>query len=71
MSDPKSTDPMVAALLRERAQLVQRGLDDRVRQVDDQLALRGYEAPETGDGEEGAPKGRRAPTKRTAANAQE
>jgi hypothetical protein len=43
--EPRSTDPMVAALLREREGLVQRGLDDRVAQVDEQLALRGYTPP--------------------------
>lgn len=35
-------DPMIAALLREREGLVQRGRDERVAQVDEQLALRGY-----------------------------
>ncbi|CAM5535406.1 hypothetical protein [Streptomyces canus] len=38
-------DPMVAALLREREVLVQRGLTDRVGQVDEQLKLRGVEPP--------------------------
>lgn len=46
MSDePMTEDPMIAALLRERAGLAQRGLDDRVAQVDEQLKLRGYQAP--------------------------
>jgi hypothetical protein len=45
-------DPMVAALLREREGLVQRGLTDRVDQVDEQLRLRGAEPPA---GEETAP----------------
>ncbi|MEV6546424.1 hypothetical protein [Streptomyces sp. NPDC051665] len=60
-------DPMVAALLRERVGLVQRGLTDRVDQVDEQLRLRGAEPP-TGEKTEDAtpssrstpPKGRRA-----------
>ncbi|MEU5094942.1 hypothetical protein [Streptomyces sp. NPDC020996] len=41
-------DPMVAALLREREGLVQRGLADRVAQVDEQLQLRGVEPPADG-----------------------
>jgi hypothetical protein len=43
MSDPQTDDTMIAALLREREGLVQRGLKDRVAQVDEQLRLRGYE----------------------------
>lgn len=43
MSEPQTEDPMVAALLREREGYVQRGLPDRVAQVDEQLALRGHE----------------------------
>lgn len=40
---PKTEDPMVAALLRERAGYVGRkGKEDRVEAVDEQLALRGY-----------------------------
>jgi hypothetical protein len=54
---PKTEDPMVAALLRERAGYVGRkGKEDRVAAVDEQLALRGYApdgerlaAPEDGD----------------------
>lgn len=43
-----SDNPMVAALLRERAGYVTRGMNDRVAQVDEQLALHGYtEAAET------------------------
>jgi hypothetical protein len=43
MSDePQTEDTMIAALLREREGLVQRGLKDRVAQVDEQLKLRGY-----------------------------
>lgn len=38
-------DPMVAALLREREGYVQRNLSERVAQVDEQLALRGYQPP--------------------------
>lgn len=43
--EPMSADPMVAALLREREGLAQRGLDERVAQVDEQLRLRGYHRP--------------------------
>ncbi|MFC8433695.1 hypothetical protein [Streptomyces sp. NPDC057253] len=40
---PKTDDPMVAALLRERAGYVGRkGKEDRVDAVDEQLRLRGY-----------------------------
>jgi len=80
MSEPLSTDPMVAALLRERASYVSRAMDGRVRAVDEQLALRGYvvgaveEKPERlepayadADAGHGVPRGRRAPSKRTAA----
>lgn len=63
-------DPMVAALLRERAGYVSRGLDDRVAQVDEQLKVRGHTPPgEAKEGEDPAdapPKGRRTPAKRTA-----
>lgn len=40
-----SEDPMVAALLREREGLVQRGQADRVAQVDEQLRLLGAKPP--------------------------
>ncbi len=40
---PKTEDPMVAALLRERDGYVGReGKEDRVKAVDEQLRLRGY-----------------------------
>jgi len=43
MNEPQTEDPMVAALLRERAGYVGRkGKEDRVAAVDEQLALRGY-----------------------------
>lgn len=42
---PQTEDSMVAALLREREGLVQRGLTDRVAEVDEQLKLRGAEPP--------------------------
>lgn len=45
MTEPKTEDPMVAALLRERDGYVQRDLDDRIAQVDEQLSLRGYTEP--------------------------
>lgn len=56
-------EQMIAALKRERATYVARGLDDRVAQVDEQLAHYGYEG-----GEEKAPQGRKstAETKQTA-----
>ncbi|WP_219512750.1 hypothetical protein [Nonomuraea ceibae] len=61
-------DPMIAALLRERAGYVQRGMTDRVAQVDEQLKLRGH-TPPAADDSEGAPpadrstppRGRRTP----------
>jgi hypothetical protein len=71
MSESKTSDPMVAALLRERESYVRRGLKNRVQAVDEQLALRGFtdvpeDVPEQVDSEP-APRGRRAPSKRTAA----
>ena len=45
MTEPQTEDPMVAALLRERAGYAGRGMDERVAQVDEQLKLRGYEPP--------------------------
>ncbi|MEU0809519.1 hypothetical protein [Streptomyces sp. NPDC005970] len=42
---PQTENTMVAALLREREGLVQRGLTDRVAEVDEQLKLRGAEPP--------------------------
>nr|SBP00103.1 hypothetical protein BN4615_P9619 [Nonomuraea gerenzanensis] len=66
---------MIAALLREREGYVQRGLDDRVAQVDEQLSLRGYKTSQndsqTSEGPTGAgdrstpPKGRRVARKAT------
>ncbi|MDX2521373.1 hypothetical protein PV355_40595 [Streptomyces stelliscabiei] len=54
---------MIAALLRERDGYQRRGLDDRVRQVDEQLKHYGY----TGDPDENdGPQGRIGETKRTA-----
>lgn len=50
------TDPMIAALLRERAGYVARGLPERVEQVDEQLRLHGYEETPAG----AAPQGRTA-----------
>lgn len=64
--EPKTEDPMVAALLREREGYVGRGMDDRVAQVDEQLRLRGYKTdgepkPAAKDsGRSTPPKGRRA-----------
>ncbi|MEU9285970.1 hypothetical protein AB0D57_14900 [Streptomyces sp. NPDC048275] len=62
MTESQTEDPMVAALLREREGLVQRDLKDRVAQVDEQLALRGYKPPAKGgqpSGQSTPPKGRR------------
>ncbi|MFE1749000.1 hypothetical protein ACFW88_00340 [Streptomyces anandii] len=62
MSEPHSEDPMVAALLREREGLVQRGLTDRVAQVDEQLRLRGHTPPDS-DGDTARPASRSTPPK--------
>lgn len=73
MSDD-TDDPMIAGLLRERAGYAQRGLADRVAQVDEQLALRGHKPPDeretpAGDAQAQArstpPKGRRGAPKST------
>lgn len=54
--DPQTSDPMIAALLREREGLARRGLPERVAQVDEQLKARGYqsqaETPQTPPGPE-------------------
>ena len=65
MTEPQTEDTMVAALLREREGLVQRGLDDRVAEVDEQLKLRGAEPhadgkPARATSRSTPPKGRRA-----------
>lgn len=62
-------DPMIAALLRERAGYLARGLTDRVAAVDEQLTARGYETSpqEDPDPTSKPPVARRAPTRRTAA----
>lgn len=71
MSESMTTDPVVAALLRERAGYVQRDLPERVAAVDAELKARGHEvssaeaAPSAPAGK--APAGRKAPAKRTAA----
>ena len=61
-------DTMIAALLREREGLAQRGLSDRVAQVDEQLAVRGYVQdpadPPPASSEQ--PKGRRTARRETA-----
>ncbi|MGW4476802.1 hypothetical protein ACWENQ_44725 [Nonomuraea sp. NPDC004354] len=70
--EPVSKDAMVAALLREREGYVQRGLAERVAEVDEQLKLRGHAPPKsntppnsetTGEATGGKPRGRRAPGK--------
>lgn len=58
-----SNDNMIAALLRERDGYVRRNLDDRVKQVDEQLGHLGY-APE-GEQRKG-PKGRSSTPQQTA-----
>jgi Lsr2 len=55
-----STDPMIAALLRERAGYETRGLPERVEQVNVALAERGYQPD--------VPQGRSTPPKHTAAD---
>lgn len=50
------TNTMIAALLRERDAYVRRGQDDRVQQVDEQLAHHGYEAEQVDD--DAGPQGR-------------
>lgn len=64
MSEESQTeDPMVAALLRERAGYVNRGMAGRVAAVDEQLTLRGHTPPAEGTPaktRQTPPKGRRA-----------
>jgi len=48
LGSPDQNAGMIAALLEERRGYVIRGMDDRVKQVDEQLRLRGAEPP-TGD----------------------
>lgn len=63
MTEPQTEDPMIAALLREREGLVQRGLSERVAQVDEQLTLRGHTpsagSPAAADVRTAPPKSRR------------
>lgn len=49
MSEPKTTDPMIAALLREREGYLRAGKADRVAAVNEQLAVRGYHDQEEPD----------------------
>lgn len=73
MADRPRNENMIAALRRERASYAARGLDERVKLVDEQLRFYGDEP----DGPQGraqadaadgakAPRGRRAPSKHTA-----
>lgn len=59
-----SNDRMIAALLRERDGCERRGLDERVAQIDDQLAAHGYvpegESAPAADAVTEAPAGRTA-----------
>lgn len=73
MSESTTTDPMVAALLRERDSYQRQNLPDRVAQVEEQLRLRGWTDPDAGGDEpdkqtteQGSPKGRRGAPRRTA-----
>lgn len=64
-----SEDPMVAALLRERAGYVQRGLKDRVAAVDAELERHGHKPPAETPAAQArteAPRGRRARRTETA-----
>jgi hypothetical protein len=56
----KTEDPMIAALLRERAGYVQFGKKDRVKAVDAELERLGWEDPEKAkpEPEKQEPKGR-------------
>ncbi|WET79240.1 hypothetical protein P3102_35315 [Amycolatopsis sp. QT-25] len=55
-------DAMIAALLRERAAYAGRGgMADRVKAVDEQLALRGYTAPAEAEAAAPVPPGGDAP----------
>jgi hypothetical protein len=72
MADEAAQDSMVPALLAERAELEHRGLNDRVRQVDEQLALRGHKAAgqaraAAGATKDGQPQGRGKAQPQTAA----
>lgn len=51
---------IVAALLRERANFVNQGKEERVKQVDEQLAHHGYTPEEKVDVRKQAPQGRSA-----------
>lgn len=69
----ETTDPMIAALLRERDGYIAQGKTDRVALVDEQLRLRGHETepdskpdPDAGKAAEKPPRGRQAPPKHTA-----
>jgi hypothetical protein len=53
-------DNMIAALKRERASYVARGMDDRVAQVDEQLAHYGHEPSKKSQTDE-EPQGRQTP----------
>lgn len=74
-TEPKTQDPMIAALLRERDGYVAQNKPERIAQVDEQLAVRGYEPPQPekapeqpkADPKTAAPKGRTpsAPQQRT------
>lgn len=60
----ETTDPMIAALLREREGYVVYGKTDRVKAVDAELARRGYKA----EPKKAPPKKRAAPKRQNAAS---
>lgn len=62
----ETTDPMVAALLRERDGYLRAGKKDRAALVDEQLALRGHHVDDESDPRKEPPRKRQAPSKRTA-----
>lgn len=64
---PERNENMIAALKRERAGYVARGLEERVAEVDEQLAHYGYEGVQDPPADpDGAPKGRTTRPRRTA-----
>jgi len=74
MSEPPAENTMVAALLRERAGYLRRGMTDRAAQVDEQLAHHGHTPePDEPQGRTATPpqqtadQGGKPPAKKTAA----
>jgi hypothetical protein len=68
MADKPRDEQMIAALKRERAVYANRGDEDRVKQVDEQLKNYGYSATQDADPSAPAePRGRRARAQQTTA----